>query len=74
MLAIGLTDLSAADLDLKSVDVDVRNADIDALMAERNSARVVRNFARSDVLRDHLAELGVIVEDHADGTSSWRWA
>ena len=74
VLAIGLTDLSAADLDLKSVDVDVRDADIDALMAERNSARVVRNFARSDVLRDHLAELGVIVEDHADGTSSWRWA
>ena len=73
VLAIGLTDLSAGDLDLKRVDVDVRDADIDALMAERRSARVVRDFARSDVLRGHLAELGVIVEDNADGTSSWRW-
>ena len=73
VLAIGLTDLSAADLDLKRVDVDVRDADIDALMADRNSARVARNFARSDDLRDQLAQLGVIVEDHADGTSSWRW-
>jgi cysteinyl-tRNA synthetase len=74
VLAIGLTDLSAADLDLKSADVDVKDADIDALMAERNSARAARNFARSDDLRDHMAELGLIVEDHADGTSSWRWA
>jgi cysteinyl-tRNA synthetase len=74
VLAIGLTDLSAADLDLKRVDLNVRDADIDALMAERNSARVARDFARSDDLRDQLAKLGVIVEDHADGTSSWRWA
>ncbi len=74
VLAIGLTDLSAADLDLKPVDRDVGDADIEALMSERNSARASRDFARSDDLRDHLIELGVIVEDHADGTSSWRWA
>jgi cysteinyl-tRNA synthetase len=74
VLAIGLTDLSAADLDLKRLDVDVTAADIEALMAERNSARLARNFARSDDLRDQLAQLAVIVEDHADGTSSWRRA
>jgi len=74
VLAIGLTDLSAADLDLKRVDVDVTPTDIETLTAERSSARVARDFARSDDLRDQLAELGVIVEDHADGTSSWRWA
>ena len=38
-------------------------------MSERNSGRGARDFARSDDLRDHLIELGVIVEDHADGTS-----
>jgi cysteinyl-tRNA synthetase len=74
VLAIGLTDLSAADLDLKRVDIDVPDVDIDALIAERNSARLARDFARSDDLRHQLAQLGVIVEDHADGTSSWRWA
>jgi cysteinyl-tRNA synthetase len=74
VLAIGLTDLSPADLDLKRGDVDVTDSDIDALLDQRTSARVARDFARSDDLRDHLAKLGVTVEDHADGTSSWRWA
>jgi cysteinyl-tRNA synthetase len=31
------------------------------------------NTAKSDDLRDHLGSLGVTVEDHGDGTSSWRW-
>lgn len=74
VLAIGLTDVSPADLDVKRGDVDVTDADIDSLMAERTSARIARDFARSDDLRDQLAHLGVAVEDHADGTSSWRWA
>lgn len=73
VLAIGLTDLSPADLDLKRGDVEVTDADIDALMAERTTARMAGDFGRSDELRDQLASLGVAIEDHADGTSSWRW-
>jgi cysteinyl-tRNA synthetase len=74
VLAIGLVDLWPSDLDLKHSDVTVTNADIEAVVAERASARAARNFARSDELRAQLTELGVVVEDHADGTSSWRWA
>jgi cysteinyl-tRNA synthetase len=73
VLAIGLTDLSAADHDLKRADITTTDADVDALFAERQKARNNRDFSRSDELRDHLASLGVIIEDHADGTSSWRW-
>jgi cysteinyl-tRNA synthetase len=74
VLAIGLTDLSPTDLDLKRADVDVSDADVDALVAERKAARIARDFASSDDLRNQLAHLGVAVEDHPDGTSSWRWA
>jgi cysteinyl-tRNA synthetase len=74
VLAIGLTDLSPTDLDLKRADVEVSDAHVDALMAERTAARSARDFARSDDLRNQLAHLGVAVEDHPDGTSSWRWA
>lgn len=73
VLAIGLTDLSPADLDVKRDDCEVTDADIHTLMAERSTARISKDFARSDELRDRLAKLGVAVKDHADGTSTWRW-
>jgi len=74
VLAIGLADLSPSDLDLKRSDVTVTDADVEALVAERTTARTNRNFAKSDQLRHQLTELGVIVEDKPDGTTSWRWA
>jgi cysteinyl-tRNA synthetase len=35
---------------------------------------VAKDFATSDELRDRLAALGVVVEDHAGAPSTWRWA
>ncbi len=46
-------------------------ADIDALVAERDTARAERNFQRADEIRDQLADMGIIIEDGADG-SRWR--
>lgn len=43
---------------------------VDKLVAERDRARAERDFARSDQIRDQLAEIGVVVEDTADGA---RW-
>jgi cysteinyl-tRNA synthetase len=45
-------------------------ADIEALIEERQCARRDRNFARSDEIRDSLAEKGIILEDTKDGV---RW-
>jgi cysteinyl-tRNA synthetase len=45
---------------------------IDALVAERDAARRARDFARSDALRDQLTQMGVVVEDGANG-ARWRW-
>jgi cysteinyl-tRNA synthetase len=74
VLALGLSDLAPVDLDLKRSNVAITDDEVEAIMEERTSARRARDFAKSDQLRDQLASLGVSVEDHADGTSSWRWS
>jgi cysteinyl-tRNA synthetase len=47
------------------------DAAIQALVDERLAARAVRDFAKSDTLRDVLAQHGVVLEDVAGG-SRWR--
>jgi len=44
---------------------------IDQLIAERNESRKQKNFARADEIRDQLQEMGISLEDVADGTR-WR--
>ena len=46
------------------------DAEIGALVEERQEARRNRDFARSDEIRDLLAEKGIILEDTKDGV---RW-
>jgi cysteinyl-tRNA synthetase len=46
------------------------DGEIDALIAERNDAKKARNFKRSDEIRDHLLEKGILLEDTKDGV---RW-
>ncbi len=72
-LGIGLADLSPADLDLAPKEARISAGDVELLVSERSAARAARNFARSDELRDQLAGLGVAVEDHPGGTSTWHW-
>jgi cysteinyl-tRNA synthetase len=47
------------------------DAAIQALVDERLAARAARDFAKSDTLRDVLAQHGVVLEDVAGG-SRWR--
>jgi cysteinyl-tRNA synthetase len=49
---------------------EMLDADIEALISERQTARHNRDFARSDEIRDKLAEKGIILEDTKDGV---RW-
>jgi len=46
-------------------------AEIEALLAERKAARERRDFARSDAIRDSLAERGVVIKDGPAGTT-WK--
>ncbi len=52
-------------------DSDLSDTDIESLIAERKEARAQKNFARSDEIRDQLAEQGIELLDSAEGTT-WR--
>jgi cysteinyl-tRNA synthetase len=43
---------------------------VDALIERREQARAERDWATADAIRDELDELGIIIEDTADGV---RW-
>ena len=51
-------------------ETSMLDAEIEVLIEERLAARRDRNFARSDEIRDLLAERGIILEDTKDGV---RW-
>ena len=44
---------------------------IDQLIEERNTSRKEKNFVRADEIRDQLQEMGITLEDVANGTR-WR--
>ena len=55
-----------------SSDGDIAPAVIENLIADRNKARADKDFARSDDIRDELAEIGVTIKDSPDGTTWTR--
>lgn len=52
--------------------VVVANAYMEMLLAERTAARTAKNWPESDRLRDELKKQGIELEDHPDGTTTWR--
>ena len=55
---------------LGEVQEEFLESEIESLIEERQEARRSRNFARSDEIRDSLAERNIILEDTKDGV---RW-
>jgi cysteinyl-tRNA synthetase len=47
------------------------DAEVEGLVGEHSQARKTRDFARSDAIRAHLAEQGIILENTKDGVR-WR--
>jgi cysteinyl-tRNA synthetase len=48
-------------------EIKIRN-----LIDARTSARTSRNFKEADVIRDELTWMCIEIEDHRDGTTSWK--
>ena len=48
-------------------------AQIEALIEERNAAKKRRDFKRSDLIRQQLADSGIILEDTKDGGVRWKY-
>ena len=73
MAVLGLLEPAqdASDLDLSALAEEVgAEASIDSILERRLRARSEKDFAVSDRIRDALGELGITLEDTADGT---RW-
>lgn len=73
-------DWFAGDVGTRS-DVDIASAieAVEALIAERAQARAAKDFVRADAVRDKLSDMGIVIEDNADGTdgahgTTWRRA
>lgn len=45
---------------------------IELLLELRNEARAAKDWKKSDHIRDRLTQLGIILEDHRDGTTDWK--
>ncbi|MBW8309464.1 MAG: cysteine--tRNA ligase [Candidatus Paracaedibacteraceae bacterium] len=54
-------------------EMDLNTTEIDSLIKRRNEARAARDFAEADRLRQHLLDMGVVLEDSTSGTT-WRRA
>jgi cysteinyl-tRNA synthetase len=52
----------------------VSEEQIRALLEERHSARKAKNFARADEIRNKLSNMGIVLKDNPDGTTSWQAA
>ena len=48
-------------------------AEIEALIKQRNEARATKDWAKADEARDKLTQMGIVLEDSANGTT-WRKA
>ncbi len=71
VLGLGLLKLERTDLRIRPKGVALDEAEIEATLLARKEARAAKDFAKSDALRDELAEKGV---DAMDGDPlGWEW-
>ncbi|MEX2535830.1 MAG: cysteine--tRNA ligase [Trueperaceae bacterium] len=65
---LGLVPAQAA---ANTIDHAVLGGVLDLLLEQRHQARIRRDFEGADTIRDRLGEMGVVVEDSAQG-SRWK--
>jgi cysteinyl-tRNA synthetase len=52
--------------------ISIDESKVRSLIDARSHARKTKNFAQADTIRAKLADMGVEIEDHKDGTTSWK--
>jgi cysteinyl-tRNA synthetase len=67
-----LTGVLGLDLELPQIQEGAAGEFIDLLIQIRAKLREEKNWVLSDLIRDQLDELGVLLEDTAQGTT-WHW-
>jgi cysteinyl-tRNA synthetase len=70
-LGLDLSKISLQDI-LRRQRGGVDENKINALIDARNAARKSKNFKEADRIRDELNAMGIELEDHKDGTTTWK--
>jgi cysteinyl-tRNA synthetase len=52
--------------------IAIDESKVKSLIDARAQARKARNFKQADGIRDELVDMGVEIEDHKDGSTSWK--
>jgi cysteinyl-tRNA synthetase len=77
LAAIGIKAIDRRDafIDIAPLDksAELNAAALDALVATRTEARVRKDWKESDRIRDELSAMGIELEDHKDGTTTWKY-
>jgi cysteinyl-tRNA synthetase len=61
---------SITELEAKAAGIDIRK--VDTLVEARRAARKTKSFQEADRIRDEINAMGVELEDHKDGTTTWK--
>jgi cysteinyl-tRNA synthetase len=70
---LGFLNQTAAEWDARKYAVSgIDAARIDKLIDARNTARKAKDFKEADRIRDELHAMGIELEDHKDGTTTWK--
>jgi cysteinyl-tRNA synthetase len=70
-LGLDLSKISLQDI-LRRQRGGVDESKISALIDARNAARKAKNFKEADRIRDELNAMDIELEDHKDGTTTWK--
>jgi len=65
-------DVLAVNTQNESANADATDGLMDLVLNIRKEAREKKDWDTSDLIRDHLEKLDIVVKDGKDG-SSWNW-
>jgi cysteinyl-tRNA synthetase len=65
-------DVLAVNMQTQSATADATDGLMDLVLNIRKEAREKKDWNTSDLIRDHLDQLDIVVKDGKDG-SSWNW-
>lgn len=70
-----LNKLQLARKNLSNNDQDQRVTDqeVEELIRQRKEARTLKDWAKADQIRDRFNELGIVLKDNPDGTTTWSY-
>ena len=71
-LIVKLTNVLGLQIEQETSNNAVVDPFIELLLKLRKQARTNKDWAMSDLIRDELLNLGVVIEDHKEG-STWHW-